>query len=485
MAHFRQRLGIRITRGWAALLVLALAIGLGALWLGPLRAPPPQLELLAIAGEQALPDVMVRGVVDPDQDGLRFPLQLAVRNAGMQRRQAQQVALHVPGRYRLVTQRGRLSGEVVPGVPLRRYVLDIAAPPFEPGAPPRPLPGLETIWLEPDLPRYYCTAQDDVPEFIPAPHYDAETLSDVRIFYSMHSGAQRSTGLLRVRVDPLQIAVTPAAMPPPFPTVLEEPEAQVPELGMLRYGGTRTTWCGDPEQPLELYVVQWLAGTGGRFYVIYVQGQPRKHLYDLNGDGVIELETWDVNGDGRFEARRQARYAVPEFLLPLRDREAELLLADTLPRDSAWLALFRDAAAGPLRFTRPPVRPPQIAAAPGEVPGDLTDADALEPLPPPDSAWLALFLDADAGPLRFSRGRRPAAVEPAATPAAADAREPGEPGAPGAPPGVPWAWPAPTATPAQQDTVREDTVRPPPPRRRVPIGTPVPTRPPGGGMDPP
>jgi hypothetical protein len=463
----RQRLGVRISRGWTVLLVLALALAGGAYWLGPMQEPPPTLELVLLADGEPATAVSVDGVTDAAEGVLRFPVQVALINTGTRAMRPQQIALHVPARFRLASARGRLNGEVAQGVPLRRYVLPVRPPQVEPGAPPMTLPGLDTLWLEPDLPRFYCVAQlSDVPEFVPAPQYDPQALAHLQIFYSVRSGAQRNTGLLDVNVDPRRLAITPAEMPPTFPTTFEEPQAQVPELGALRYGGSRTAWCGDPERPLELFVVTWLTGASGRFYVIHVGGQPRKILYDLNGDDVVELETWDVTGDGRFEARRQARFPVPEFLRPLPSSQPDVLLPDSLRPDSAWLALFRNTSAGPLRFTR---RPPERATTPEGVP--IVGGVAMDPLPPPDSAWLELFLNTGAGPFRFTRGTRRAPAESPvvqqrdtadADPSATD------PAAPGTP--------QPT-DPQQLEPAPEDTAGPaPPPVRRAPrpLGTPVP-----------
>ncbi|CAN5857624.1 hypothetical protein BH23GEM9_BH23GEM9_36570 [soil metagenome] len=491
MGHISQRFGIEIGRGWVILFLLAAIIVGAAYGIGPLRPLPPELRLLAVDGEAAVTELAVSGTVG-DEGVLRFPVRLAVQNVGAQAAQPRQIVLNVPGRFRVATQHGRLPGDVTPGVPLHRYVVNVTVPELAPNEPPQTLTGLETIWLEPDLPRYYCTAQNDgVPEFVPAPRFDPEIMSDVQIFYSVHSNRHRNTGLLKVRVDASQLGVEPAAMPPLFPTVFEEPEATVPELGALRYGGTRTAWCGDPEQPMELYIALWETAANARFYVIHVDGQPRKHLYDLNGDGIIELETWDASGDGRFEARRQARYAVPEFLRPLPGRRPDLLLPDTVAPDSAWLELFSNTAAGPLRFAEAEARAAEAraaaaraaaaraaaaaqTAAPGSppydtatgMPGERRPFADIEPLPPPDSAWLELFLDAGAGPFRFSRGIRAAADDDAGTTPAP--RAPGTTSA---------------DTVAVPDTVTVDTAQPPPPpRRSVPLGTPVPIRPPGGGV---
>jgi hypothetical protein len=326
------------------------------------------------------------------------------------------------------------------------------------------------LWLDDDVvitgerPEVRVRLQPgQVPEFLPAPQYAPATLADVRIFYSFDTGDpdERHSGLIAVRAESGQLRSTPAPRPPLFRTVYETPEATVPELGELRPLGARTAWCGDPERPVELRTTTWETASGGRLHIVHVDGVARKRLYDFNGNGVIELETWDADGDGRFDARRDARYATPAFLLPEPLRNAHLLEPDTVPPDSAWLALFNEPR-GPFRFTRPPPAP----AAP------LAE---LGPLPPPDSAWLGRFLEVDAGPFRFTQpARAPAdtalpriADQPAAPPAAA----PGAPGAPGAPDAPPVAAP---------DTPAATTPTPRPPQRRTtPLGTPV--RPPGGG----
>jgi hypothetical protein len=315
-----------------------------------------------------------------------------------------------------------------------------------------------------------------VPEFVPSPQLDPAALAEISIFYSlvMRRAADRSTGVITVRLDPAQLQVSSASMPPVFPTVADDIDAELPDLGPLRYGGERRALCGEPEQPMELFTVTWETAGGARLYVIYVQDAPRKHLYDLNGDGTIDLEVWDADGDGRFDARREARFPVPDFLQSRPRRTDALLAADTVPPDSAWLALFHEPLAGPFRFTqaRRAAAPPPADAAPDAAPDAAAElGDLAGPLPPPDSAWLELFRQTDAGPFRFARARRPAPADPAA--GAPDDPAPAVPGAlPEPPPGTPVAEPdTPDAPPPAAPR--------PPTRRTTPLGTPV--RPPGGG----
>jgi hypothetical protein len=477
MGHIAQRFGIHIGRRWTVAFLVLLAGLLAAWWIGPLRAQPPAVELLAVQDGSLTTEVEVRGEYDEAENTLRFPVPLAARNIGTSTAEPRRVVLSVPARFRVVGPRGRITGEVTPGVPLRRYVLDVTATPLAPGAEPQQLPGLEQIWLEPDLPTYYCTTRGGViPEFIPAPDVDAATVADVRIFYSVHmrGRTERSTGVLRVRMDPTQLNVTPAPMPPAFPTVATQSEADAPDLGVLRFAGTRTAWCGDPDQPMELYTAMWEGAGGSRVFSIHVRGEPRKRLYDLNGDGIIDLETWDVDGDGRFDARRQARFATPDLLVPLPPRNPQLREPVTTPPDPAWLAVFGDVGAGPFRFARHGPPPEALAADTldaGMPPTAREGAVAMGPLPPPDSAWLAIFDDVGAGPFRFTR--RPPAQPPVAGPpepapgAPTTPTTPPTPGMPGTPPPV--AADSPVAPPVAEPAPAP--ARPPP--RRVPLGTPV------------
>lgn len=469
MRYLFRRFGFSISRGWT-LLLLALAALIGAAFLvGPLRPMPAELELLVIAGDVALP--FAAATAERDENGdVRFAVPLAVRNIGARPARPHRLLLDVPARLRVATERGPITGDATAGVPLRRYIIDLPAPLLRPNPATERLPGLDTIWLEPDLATYYCSLRDElVPEFMPAPAHDPATLADVRIFYSLETedARERHTGVLGVELDAGLLRTESAPMPPSFTTEFARHQAELPELPPLRAYGTRTAHCGDPEEPIELYTVTWETDAGGRFHVVYVHGEPRKHLYDLNGDSIIELETWDVDSDGRMEARREARFAVPEFLLPEPPRHARMVQPDTVRPDSAWLALFHNADAGPWRFIRPPRTDTAAAdtlAAGADTLAAGTDtvtvAGPFGPISPADTAgvrpptpeWLELFEDTAAGPFRFSRRAQPADTT-------------------GAP-----------ADTAAADTTAADTAAPPPqprPRRRAPLGTPVPYPPPG------
>src|SRR6185369_5375969 len=87
---------------------------------------------------------------------------------------------------------------------------------------------------------------------------------------------------------------------------------------------------------LELYDVLWETATGGRFFLVYHGGAPRKYLFDLDRDSVIELEMWDPDSDGQFEASRPAHMPIPEFLMPPRRPVVAVAAAatDSTRRDS-------------------------------------------------------------------------------------------------------------------------------------------------------
>ena len=462
MGNRAQRFGINIGRGWMVLVLLAGTLLLAAYWIGPLRPIPAHLELLAIDGDVAVEEI----AAEPRrtaQGRVVFPIPLAVRNIGARTARPAAVVLSLPPQFGVSTSRGRVAAEVSPGVPLRRFRVPLAGGRIEPDSQTQVLAGLDTIYLEPDLPRYYCSTQGErIPEFGAAPRYNAQTISDVRIFYSFVESArvERQTGLLNVSIDPELLEVAPAAGPPTFPTVIQAPEAGAPETGTLLFAGARTAHCGDPEQPVELYTTSWETMSGGRVFVVYVDNVGRKRLYDLNRDGIIELETWDADADGLFEARREARFAIPDFLMPLPPRDPAMAQPDPVAPDSAWLALFHDPGQGLDRFaTSPLVAHPQVAVADTAVAdtaaagsaalADVTSGEATAPagledlsdVRPATPQFLALFADTASGPFRFSQRARTPARTPAqaqARPRAADTAAatpgvptPGEPSTPG------------------------------------------------------
>lgn len=433
MHYVVQRLGFRPSRAFLAIFIIAALLLGAAFWIGPLRPRPTELKLLALSGDGrfrefiGIPSAWADTVPPGSEAAGRFPLILAIHNAGPQAAQPTHLALSLPARYRVASKTGELAHTSVMGNPLVRYELPMRSPRLQPGAPPAIIPGVDTLWLEPLAPSLYCTTLgDSVPEFIPAPPFDRNAFARVKIFYSLEGRAirQRQTGLLTVQMDPNLIKANPAPPPPVFETVITKPVAPAPEVGGLDYVGARLSSCGDPSQPVELHTALWETAEGGRFFVLYHGGAPRKHLYDLNRDSIIELEMWDSDADGKFEARRAARFSIPGFIMPLPEAPADsalaaALAADTMPIDSTWLGTFHDTAGGPLRFSRPRSAQPRApapaaagAAAPTQ-PGRTNVPMVAERV---DSGALRIFNAPEAGPLRFIRAQRGDTVRPAPRP---------------------------------------------------------------------
>ncbi|MGQ0813848.1 MAG: hypothetical protein ACT4O1_05225 [Gemmatimonadota bacterium] len=416
-AHYIvRRFGFRPTRGWVALSIIVALLAAGSFWIGPFRPRPPELKLLALSGDGrfrefvGIPSAWADTLSPASEATARFPLILAVHNAGSRVARPTELALSLPSRFRVTDSRGvPLPSSTVIGNPLVRYELPIETGAIEPGQLPTMIAGGDTLWLEAIVPSIYCTAlSDSVPEFVSAPPQNPNLMARVRIFYSFSGGTrQRQTGLLTVQVDPNLVERAPAPRPPIFETQVIEPEAPRPPLSALIQIGSRITWCGDPGQPVEIHSALWETPEGGRFIVLYHGGVPRKHLFDLNRDSIIELEMWDQDGDGKFESRRVARMAIPAFLMPYPKPEAAIALVDptlmqldSMANTPAWLRIFFDINAGPLRFSTRARPAPAPATAPAPAPAPAT-ATA-----PATAEWLGLFHNSAAGPLRFYRAQR-------------------------------------------------------------------------------
>jgi hypothetical protein len=435
MGHLIQRLGFGISPGWAIGFLLVGLVVLAAFWVGPLRTLPPELQLVALRDDGTFTDSVAASAPDSAGATVRFPLVLAAHNVGYQPARPTVLSLSIPLSYRLVDRHGQAyPRETVPGTPLGRYRLGLSAPTLAPGGFPEML--LDTLWLEPDIASYTCTVlSDGVPEFAPAPAINPALLGRVDIFYSFRSPetSSRQAGLLRVRVPPEALLQPPAPMGVGSAPIVIEPAAPMPDMGGLIQTSTVNTMCGDPQQPVLLQSVAYTNEGGARFVVLYHDGAPRKYLFDLNGDSMVDREMWDPDGDGDFEAERSTRYALPAFLFP-RELESMYIAGDSVPPDSAFLALFHDTRRGPFRFAaamRPQPVPDSAAAPPdsmaarvdiaGEAPAPAAPMVAGAVIPgdtmPVDSAWLQLYRDTAAGPFRFARRAQQRADSIAALPA--------------------------------------------------------------------
>jgi hypothetical protein len=394
----------------------------------------PDLQLVALDADGLFQDSveLPRAWADTTYRGAygataRVALVLGVRNVGDLEATPRAVNLSLPARYRLETSEGReLPHETSPGNPLIRYVLNGPFPAVQPGRLPTVLTSTDTLWLEPIVPELYCIAVgDSVPELIPAAQPDARLLSRLAIFYSFDTGARRGrqAGLLSLRLDPSLVERPSVPAPPIFPTSVREPAWPMPQLGDLSRVTTVSARCGPPEAPMEITSTIWQGASGGRVYVLAYGGKPRKYLFDLNGDGTIELEMWDAAGTGHFDAARNARFALPAFLGPPPGPPPfnPAIFAD-LPADSlARLRVFADA--GPYRpaattagmpggpFRGGGLYAPRGPHAPARATGFIRAGGAVAPAPAPAGAGA-----------------------PAPTPAPADVTTPATPSPQAAPP---------------------------------------------------
>ena len=403
--HLLQRMSPSIDWRWPVVLVVAAVIALVVTfirWTGP--APP--LDLVALGPEGAFVDSLDVPVEWADTATLtpdavtRIPLILGVRNTGRRPVRPARLVLSLPVRYRLTAQGRELQGVTDPSSPLIRYAVDPGLGPIEPGRLPVLLPTLDTLWLEVVIPRFYCVAlADSIPEFVPAPPPPVGPLSRVRVFYAFEGGdlGERRTGTLTAILDSSLLDVRMPDALPAFP-MQADPVAAQPPLGALTYAGSRSSRCGEPEDPMELMSSVWETPDGGRFFALDYGGAVRKHLYDLDGDDIIERESWDPDGDGTFEATRRARIPVPDFLLP-RGGVVQYPMArfDSLSPDSLTrLDPFRRAMTGPgslpaagdtaaVRAAAPPAMGPAAAGTGTGMPetGRPGAAPGLDALPAP------------------------------------------------------------------------------------------------------
>lgn len=377
--HILQRLSPQLDRRWViALLVVALLVAAATFvrWSGPL----PPLELVALGPEATFEDTVripaawADTSVTAPEVAARVPLVLGVRNPGLRAVRPERLELSLPVRYRLHVPGEELQPRMDPSSPLVTYTLHPELDAVEPQRLPVLLPAYDTVWLEVVIPTYYCVSvADSIPEFVPAPPPPLGSMADVRIFYSFEGGDldRRLTGVLGVRLDTTVLRPDLPSQPPSFPMQTDLATAS-PDLGLLTYGGSRRSRCGEPEDPMELLSTVWETPDGGRFIALDYGGKVRKHLFDLNADSIIERESWDPDGDGVFEATRRAQLPIPAFLLPETAARYDMARLDTLPPDSLErLNPYRRAMPGPGRLT---------------LSSDSAAAAAARPrLPPPDS----------------------------------------------------------------------------------------------------
>jgi hypothetical protein len=313
-----KRIRLRFSGAILAVLMVLGGLVFVGVWIGTAPPDPPQLGLVALQQTGRFSDTI--GVAPVEQDGsLRFPLVLAVRNVGIRAATPTAVLLSIPVRFRLRNDAGEpMPFDHTPGAPLARYRVQFEPRPVQPGAQPVVLPGVDTLWIEPWLPDYYCVLNAlGVPDFVPAPEYPPALVADVMVYYAFETQRRdpAQTGLLRLQLDSTALRGAPGPTPALFPTEMIRPNTAPPTVELAEIG-SRTELCGDPDQALSLRSVLWETPSGGRMIIVENAGVPRKRLYDLDRDSIIELVTWDGDADGFFEAQSRARFPIPSWTLP-------------------------------------------------------------------------------------------------------------------------------------------------------------------------
>jgi hypothetical protein len=398
MRYLFRRFSPRIDRRWLVALALVAAVAAAATYVG-WASPPTELELLALGPDGQFHDTLAipldwsdTATATPDAVA-RFPLILGVRNVGHRSARPGRLVLSVPARYRVTDAWGEpLPTAVDPASPLVAYLVEPRLAPVEPGRLPALLRTHETLWLEAVVPRYYCVElADAIPEFVAAPPPPIRAMSEIVMLYTFEGGDLdvRQTGTLTVRVDTALLAVPMPEQPPTFP-MQTDPRQAWPDLGPLRYVGRTDVRCGEPEAPMEMVSTVWETEGGARIITLSYDGAVRKYLFDVNGDGVIDRESWDPEGAGRFTATRRAHLPIPSFLLPETPsvRYDMSRFAELTPDSLARLDPLRGAMAGPGPMPQlgMPAREPAAAPrAPPPVPGQV-GPPAAAPAPPAAAA---------------------------------------------------------------------------------------------------
>ncbi len=342
-------------RRWVVgVVALAVLLGVGAYWAGPGVVPRARLELLALDADShfsatarlAVPDSQPRGALP------RVALILALRNTGERAASPRALHLSVPGWIRLLAADGSpLPAADAGDDALRSYRLALNGEAIEPGSLPQVPAGLEQLWVVADLGNITCRLRwDGVPEFTPMPAFDPAALANVGAFYSLEVGNDRQTGVLMLHLDTALVRERGTLDMRIGPTVLHPPDVPLPHIVDMALEGRRDAVCGAPEQRVTLESMVWRTDGGkGRFIVIFREGEVRRLLYDLDGDGRIELEAWDGDRDGHLEASRTASWPIPPFLLPLPPP-----LADSAARRGGNVATRSDSVRRDTALSRAP-----------------------------------------------------------------------------------------------------------------------------------
>ena len=427
MFHIFRRIGF-FRRRWIWALLLLAAFGAAGYWMVPWRGSAADLQLVAMRPDGTFASTVHAAALTPQGDSAAasagaassrgVPIVLAIANNGMRAGRPERLVLALPRWYRLTGPAHGIRNEILPDEPLQRYVVEVDFPEIQSGRVPTLLPAIDTLWLEPFVPDYWCTADvDSVPVLIPSTPPDTGGIVPVQVYWSFEGAAltDRQTGLLTVQLPGSMFRRTGTVDFAQSPVNMEQPRVLRPAMGALVEGGSHYAECGAPGDPMRIFSALWITPGGGRLISIHYGGQPRKEYYDLNRDSIIELEMWDPDGDGEMEAWRTLRMPIPEYLLP----QDPMLVADSIARadsaraDSAAAAaaaadsVARAALLAPADTTRAPSTGGALIDLPTLsrmlIPGDVSRARRLfvrRPPPPPPVR--------DDGPIGTPLGAEPA-----------------------------------------------------------------------------
>lgn len=350
---------MRFGRIIIALVIIGAIVALGAYWIGPGVVPRARLNLVALDAESRFGSVARLPAPDPAADGLRQPLLLAVSNSGARESGVRSISLSAPGWIRLYNANGPVEpAEDMVDEPLRKYVFPLGGEPIDPGALPQVPGGLDRMWIAADVPAITCALRwDGVPELAPAPPWNADALDSVAVFYSIDGERARHTGVLVLGLDRAGAGRGPSSLNSGDP-VIRRPGPPVPPTDSLTRHGEHDVTCGAPGRRVALHVTVWDTSTG-RIWILSHDSLPRRILFDANGDGLIERESWDGDSDGFFEAVRTASFAPPDYLMP---GDTAVTAPPPVSTDSAGGPATRAAAGDSARARADTIPPPDTAA---------------------------------------------------------------------------------------------------------------------------
>lgn len=301
--------------GLAVLLAVVAAAAAAFVLLLPGASPigGPALHLLALGADGRFGSAVE--LAGPAAD-TGFSLVLAVSNDGRRTAEPRSLQLALPPWFRLAAAGSALPAARTEGNALLRVDLPLEGEAVEPGVLPLVPAGFDRLRLVVLVDPIDCRLEwNGVPAFQPAAPWDADALADVAIYWAFDARAEGQAGLLRLRLPATEFRPAPVSME--FGAVtMYAGAAPRPPVTALTLEHEGVVICGEPERPLELRVVSWRIGTGGRMIVVVHERRPRVHLFDIDDDGRIELEIRDGDGDGVFETRQVVSYPIPPFLIP-------------------------------------------------------------------------------------------------------------------------------------------------------------------------